>query len=275
MRRILVVLALLTVFLVGCGDDDGGSGEDVGADGQATTTSAAAADDTAEVASEPFQWDVTSVDFGYELSTAEVPAGPVDVVQTNEGTVEHQVTILRLDDGQTPEQLAQLIAEEGDGALDPAAFAGGANSIPAGESNSAVVDLAPGEYVTYCFIPDHAAQGMVEPFTVTGEAPAEAASVEADTTVGLENFAFDVPDDFTGQGTVEVTNNGDQAHELTILHAEDQTGAGGLATIGPGQTGYVPLDLVPGDYTFVCFVTDPESGQIHLQLGMEASVTVT
>jgi uncharacterized cupredoxin-like copper-binding protein len=203
MRRILVVLCLLAVVMVGCGDDDA---DDLGADG-ATTTSAA--DDTGEPAAEPFQFDVTSVDFGYELAATEVPAGTVDVVQTNEGDVEHQVTLIRLDEGQTPDQLRQVIADEGDDALDPSVFAGGTNSIPAGESNSAVVDLTPGEYVAYCFIPDHAAQGMVEPFTVTGET-VEPVAQDADTTVGLENFAFDVPDDFSGQGTVEVTYNGDQ-----------------------------------------------------------------
>jgi uncharacterized cupredoxin-like copper-binding protein len=266
-----VVLCLLAVVLVGCGDDGGDDADDLGADG-ATTTSAADTD-TSEPSAESFQFDVTSVDFGYELAADEVPAGTVDVVQTNEGEEEHQVTLIRLDEGQTPDQLRQVIADEGDDALDPSVFAGGTNSIPAGESNSAVVNLTPGEYVAYCFIPDHAAQGMVEPFTVTGET-VEPVAQDADTTVGLENFAFDVPDDFSGQGTVEVTNNGDQPHELTILKA-DQTGAGGLATIAPGETGYIPIDLAPGDYTFVCFVTDPESGQIHLQLGMQANVTVT
>ena len=72
-----------------------------------------------------------------------------------------------------------------------------------------------------------------------------------------------------------MVNNGDQAHELTILDADDQTGQGGLTTTAPGTTGYIDLDLAPGDYTFVCFVQDPESGQLHLQLGMEQSVTIT
>ena len=125
---------LLTVFLVGCGDD-GGDGDDAGADGRATTTSAGSTD-TTEQGVATFEWDVTSVDFGYELATAEVPAGPVDVIQTNEGTVDHQVTILRLDDGQTPEQLTQLIADEGDDVLDPSTFAGGPNGVPAGGSAS-------------------------------------------------------------------------------------------------------------------------------------------
>jgi uncharacterized cupredoxin-like copper-binding protein len=273
MRRIVMVVALLAFLVAGCGDD-GGSGDDVGADGTATT--APPVTDASGDAAEPFEFDVTSVDFGYELATDEVPAGPVDVVQTNEGDYEHQVTLIRLDDGQTPDQLLDTITNDGDDALDPSVFAGGPNGIPAGETNAAQVNLTPGEYVAYCFIPQHAQQGMVEPFTVTGEA-AEPAPVQADATVSLSDFQFDVPQDFTGQGTVAVTNQGDQPHEWTIVGGtpDAQVGAGGLTTIAPGETGYVDLDLAPGDYQFVCFVTDPESGQIHLQLGMQAEVTVS
>jgi uncharacterized cupredoxin-like copper-binding protein len=270
MRRILAVVGLLTLVLAGCGDD---SGDDVGADGAPTTTEAT---DGTAVSAEPFELDVTSVDFGYELASPEVPAGPVNVVQTNEGEEEHQVTLIRLADGQTPDQLLQTITDEGDDALDPSVFAGGPNGIPAGQTNSALVDLTPGEYVAYCFIPDHAQQGMIEPLTVTGEETGLTA-VTADEEIGLHDFGFDVPDGFTGQGTVAVTNNGEQPHELTIVGGpgDAQVGAGGLTTIAPGETGYLDLDLAPGNYSFVCFVTDPESGQIHLQLGMQAEVAVT
>jgi plastocyanin len=223
---------------------------------------------------EPFDWQVTSVDFRYELATAEVPAGPVEVIQTNEGEEDHQVTLIRLEDGQTPDDLLNTIATEGDDVLDPAAFAGGPNGVPSGETNSAVVNVTPGEYVAYCFLPEHAAQGMIEPFTVTGDA-VEPAPMPSDEGVGLEDFQFNVPADFTGQGTVEVVNNGRQAHELTIVDTEAGAGAGGLTTIAPGSTGYIPLDLAPGTYQFVCFVTDPESGQIHAQLGMQQDVVVT
>jgi uncharacterized cupredoxin-like copper-binding protein len=268
MRRILVVLSLLAIVLVGCSDD---SSDDPGGEASSDTTEAT---DTTEASAEPFAFDVTSVDFGYEFGATEVPAGPVEVTQTNEGTVEHQVTLIQLDDGQTPDQLLDTITNDGDDALDPAVFAGGTNSIAPGGSNQALVTLEAGEYVAYCFIPDHAQQGMVEPFTVTGDTAVEA-SADATETVGLDNFEFDLPDGFTGQGTVEVVNNGDQAHEMTIVHADDQSGAGGLTTIGPGRTGYVDLALEPGDYTLLCFITDPESGQLHFQLGMTKDFTIT
>ena len=277
MRRILVVLTLFAIVLVGCGDDaDDDPVADTASDGTDTTsdTTDTSSDTTEPDPGEPFAFDVTSVDFGYELATTEVPAGPVEVTQTNEGDVQHQVTLIRLDEGQTPEQLFQTIDTEGDDVLDPAAFAGGPNNVAVGGTNQALVTLEAGEYVAYCFLPDHAEAGMIEPFTVTGN-DAVPAAAEATETVGMTEFEFDVPDDFSGQGTVEVVNTGEQAHEMTIVHADDQSGAGGLATIGPGKTGYVDLALEPGDYQLLCFITDPESGQFHVQLGMTKDLTIT
>ncbi len=272
MRRVLAVVALLSIVLVGCGDD--ADDDTAGADGGDTTTTAAETTEPSADAVEPAAFDVTSVDFGYEFASAEVPAGPVQVSQTNEGSVDHQVTLIRLDDGMTPDELVTIVAEEGDDALDPSIFAGGPNSVRPGESNTALVELTAGDYVAYCFLPNHAAQGMVEPFSVTGEPPVEVATPTPASTVGLSNFEFAVPEGFDGQGTVEVVNDGDQAHELTIITA-DQASAGGLTTIAPGETGYVDLALPPGDYRFVCFITDPDSGQIHLQLGMDQPVTIS
>jgi uncharacterized cupredoxin-like copper-binding protein len=269
MRRILAVVALLAIVLVGCGDDTNDT-----PGGEAASDTSASAPATTEAAPEPFAFDVTSVDFGYELPTAEVPAGPMLVTQTNEGDEAHQVTFIRLEDGQTPDQLLDLITTEGDDALDPVNWAGGPNSIPPGETNTALVSLEGGEYVAYCFIPDHAQQGMIEPFTVSGDSVAPAVA-EATETVGLEEFSFDLPDDFTGQGTIAVTNNGVQGHEMTIVQGEDQLPAGGVTVIAPGQTAYVDLALPPDDYTLLCFVLDPASGQLHGQLGMTEPFTIT
>ena len=96
---------------------------------------------------------------------------------------------------------------------------------------------------------------------------------ETTEEVALSDFAFGVPDDFTGQGTIAVTNDGEQAHELTVTVPDGGAG-GGLAAIAPGATGYVDLALEPGDYQFVCFVTDVDSGDPHFALGMQASVSI-
>jgi uncharacterized cupredoxin-like copper-binding protein len=262
------VVVLLTVVLVGCGDDT-----DDPPPAAAESEDTSSTETTLAGATEPFAFDVTSVDFGYELATSEVPAGPVQVTQVNAGEEEHQVTLMRLDGGMTPDELATIIAEEGDDALDPSIFAGGPNNIPPGESNTALVELTAGDHVAYCFLPDHARQGMIEPFTVTDGGEVSPPAVEPAATIALDDFEFVVPQGFAGQGTIEVVNEGAQAHEWTILGAQ-AVGRGGLTAIAPGTTGYADVDLAPGQYTFVCFVLDPETQSPHVELGMTTAVTI-
>lgn len=264
MRRILVLVAVVALVAIGCGDDDdqdGGAGEGA----SAATTAPAAAIPTVEVTSRDLAFD----------TPAELPAGRVELVQHNDGPEEHQVSLYRLADGQTEQQMIDLLTAEGDDALDPTAFAGGPNGIPAGETNSAVVDLAPGDYVMLCFVGLHFTQGMHTAVTVPDEPAPAPPAVEADASVSLQDFAFDVSDTFDGHGTIEVTNDGEQPHEWTIAQGPQNDGVGGLTVIAPGTTAYVDLDLAPGRYTFVCFVTDPETGRLHVQEGMQRSVRVT
>ncbi|CAA9574551.1 MAG: hypothetical protein AVDCRST_MAG33-2895 [uncultured Thermomicrobiales bacterium] len=38
--------------------------------------------------------------------------------------------------------------------------------------------------------------------------------------------------------------------------------------LSTGQTNWVAIDLEPGYYVALCFITDPESGAPHAMLGM-------
>jgi hypothetical protein len=271
-RRLrLVLIALLTLLvplLAACGDDGAGDG-DAGAN-ESTTSEVAASSGPAEL-------DVTSLDYAYELSAASVPAGLVTVNQTNDGEEPHQVTLVRLEDGQAATDLADAIAADGDHATDDGNYSGGPNSVAAGQANSATSELAAGEYALICFIPaddgeSHFAKGMVAQLEVTAaEAPAADPPAAAET-VAMDDFSFTVPDGFTGAEVVAVTNDGEQAHELTVLRGG--IAAGGLAAIGPGQTAWVELGLEPGEHQFTCFVSDIETGQPHLALGMQTDLTI-
>ena len=75
MRRILVGSRMLTMVLVGCGDDRATMSAPTGRRPRMTPPSRSY---TTEAVAEPAEFDVTSVDFGYELATDEVPAGPVN-----------------------------------------------------------------------------------------------------------------------------------------------------------------------------------------------------
>lgn len=262
-------ILLLTASACSSDDDPGSASSSETTAAQETTTTAAA---------QPTALDVTSTDYAYSLATDTVPAGLVSVTQHNDGEESHQVTLVKLDDGQTADELATALAEQGDGAAAPEAYAGGPNSTAPGDDDTVTVDLAEGDYALICFIPAadgeaHFQKGMVGELTV-GPADGPAAEPpETDGTIHMADFTYTVPDDFTGQGTYEVVNDGPQVHELTISTATDD-GDGGLTAIAPGARAYVDLDLDPAVYTLSCFVSDVDTGQPHFLLGMSQNVTL-
>lgn len=261
--------ALLLLTAAACSSDDSDS---------ASSDTTAAQETTTTAAPEPAALGVTSTDYAYELDTETVPAGLVSVTQQNDGEESHQVTLIKLDDGQTADQLATALTEEGEGAAAPESYSGGPNSTAPGDDDTVTLDLAEGDYALICFIPSsdgvsHFQKGMVGQLTVgPAEGPA-AAPPETEGTIHMADFTYVLPDDFTGQGTYEVVNDGPQVHEITISTATDD-GDGGLAAIAPGATAYVDLDLAAADYNFTCFVGDAETGAPHFTLGMNLPVTV-
>jgi hypothetical protein len=94
---------------------------------------------------------------------------------------------------------------------------------------------------------------------------------------------------------VALTNNGRQPHEFQVLGiAPGKTAAdfekffkspgasgppaytaiGGSAAIAPGSRQVFDVDLKPGTYYVMCFVTDPQRKAPHFALGMMKQFTV-
>ena len=143
---------------------------------------------------------------------------------------------------------------------------------------------------------------MVGQVTVAETADSDDDTPKADGgKVALSEFTF-VPDaSFTGQGTLEVDNVGNQVHEMIIeklapgktlddakkflltppgtpppTGAPPITSAGGIVGLGPGQKMFQTLALAPGNYVLVCFFPDPPKGGIpHALEGMLKEITVT
>lgn len=273
--RLLALVAVLALVLAGCSSDD--SSDDSSSD---DATAASTTSTTAE-ASPPSTLNVTSTDYAYALDTEEVATGLVTVNQDNQGAENHQVTLVRLEDGQTAADVAAGLEAEGDGFVAATNYAGGPNNTIAGETGSATVSLTEGSYALVCFIPNqdgesHFALGMLGEVDVVaspGGEEAPAAPPTPDASVSLVDFAFDYPDDLPAAGTIEVTNDGTQAHEWTVGNLDNTAGTG-LAAIAPGAVAYVPIDLAAGDYSFNCFVADPETRTPHVALAMTAQVTL-
>lgn len=273
--RLIALVATVVLFAGACSSSDDSSGGDESS--AATTTGAETT--TTDAPAQPPSLEVTSTDYAYDLATDTVPAGLVTVKQINDGEENHQVTLVHLEDGQSAADVAEGFAgPEADHFVSNDAYAGGPNSTVPGGTDTSTVELTEGAYGLFCFIPSpdgeaHFQKGMVAELTVTAAEGTSPAPPETDGTITMSDYTYDVPADFTGQGTYEVVNDGPQVHELTVTNADNTVG-GGLTAVSPGATAYVDLDLPEGDYTFVCFVGDEDTGAPHFTLGMSVPVTV-
>lgn len=107
-------------------------------------------------------------------------------------------------------------------------------------------------------------------------------------TIKAMNYSFGQPQTVP-VGLVDITfvNNGTEPHQDTIARLHDGVTflqkpagpppfafAGGLAAIAPQESAWLKLNLQPGQYGTLCFVTDPTTGKPHFMLGMLASFTV-
>ena len=150
--------------------------------------------------------------------------------------------------------------------------------------------------------------------TVTGEAPTPI-EVPADVTVEMFEMDFAITGDIQpGSQIWEVTNTGEQPHFLIISRypepfdeadvmallesqfappATPEAGASPVASpvaglnfelfadlvdtpvISTGRTNWYAIDLTPGHYVALCFITDPETGAPHAMLGMIETFEIT
>lgn len=206
----------------------------------------------------------------------------------------------------TPMALAEAspVVEVGDEGPPPwyyeTAMAGGPYTL-SGDTNYAVVDLTAGEWVWWAEFPG--APQAPQPITVTGEMPADLPEPEADVTIEMADFVFNFSAPLTaGQHIIAVPNVGDQPHFLGIdgvpegttvddilalaeaesggmmgtpmatpatdLSFEDLEPVFGTGDQSAGATAWYEVEMDPGTYVAVCFVTDPETGMPHIMLGM-------
>jgi hypothetical protein len=202
------------------------------------------------------------------------------------------------------------VQTEGEGAymrlFEVATVAGGPGMISPGREVGVVADLPAGEYALVCFVagPDgvpHVVKDMVQYFSVAAPAAASAPAPVPTFSVDLADFAFsELPEVRAGRTVIEVRNSGPEPHEMIVLKLDGitlqqfmgmmaspppadaaqpasppYTSVGGVQALMPGGTGWVTLDLAPGNYAMVCFIPSPANrGAPHIMLGMSKEFTV-
>jgi hypothetical protein len=315
-RIALVALLLLTV-LAACGKGDvkpASSGDPTTstteAEAETPTTEAEAEDEADEGDDEAAATELsfTGTEYAYagvgDAGAAPIPAGDVTVTLTNDGAEEHQISIARLREGKTMEDLAAI----GDDPTQLGAVLetfGGPNAVAPGATVSSVSTLPAGEFLFMCFIPapdgvPHAVKGMLMPVTVEGDGGTESTFEGEGDPLAMGDFTFGLgtaeePAEIGASDDFWLTNDGTQPHEAAIYTvAEGATNedvvayfsdpnaeasgpppmvaAGGIGPIDPGRFARVALE--PGDYVFICFIPDAADGAPHFVKGMLEFATV-
>ena len=278
----------------------GGSAE--GSDGT-TTVDRAPVTPTAQVQTvTPTRIQLDMRDFSF-TAPASVPAGWVEISATNSGQEPHHAQFVRLNEGVTMDQLTEALRQGHEAALALVSLAGGVGGIEPGGEQTVYLNLTEGSYVMLCFIAGqdgvpHLAKGMITPITVTPATGPQATAPEADITISLHDFSFQMNGPIpAGEVNLRVDNQGVQPHEWIIFKLDDGqtladmqaflaagedaagpppgTEAGGGQAISSGGSEIITMNLDAGTYVAVCFLPDPETGKSHAELGMVQEFTVS
>jgi plastocyanin len=253
---------------------------------------------------------VTFVAQDYSFTApATIPAGYVDVSVKNEGKEDHQVQLVKLG-SMSLDQFKNAAIKTNIGAVQKSTvFVGGPNVANPGKTTTATVKLAPGKYAVVCFIPansdgkPHAAHGMITAVDVAQTDASDETTPSPASTIALKDFSFTVPAGFTGQGVVDIANQGTEVHEMGLVKLKpgktlkDAKGFlltppgtpppagpppfvsvpdnGGITGISPQQHAWLDMKLTPGNYVLICFFPDPKKNDIpHALEGMVKEFTI-
>lgn len=116
---------------------------------------------------------ITMFDFNFTMPDT-LPAGRSLYTVTNTGAQYHELGVGRLLPGKTADDFKTFFDPAARGGPPPGVPMGGMQALTRGASGIVVLDLAPGDYVALCSVPDqskpqgeaHAHLGMVKGFTV-------------------------------------------------------------------------------------------------------------
>lgn len=243
--------------------------------------------------------DITAREYSFDAPDT-LPAGNVSLTMTNAGAESHHAQIFRVNDGVSLDDLFATFMRSQGAALSMGTLVGGPGTVsPGGTGQEVFNDFTPGQYLLLCFLPSpsdgvaHIAKGMVKPFTVAA-ADALAPPPVAEADASLFDFGFSLPDIHSGGITLRLNNEGPQSHEMNLLKLAEGKGlddvfaffggavqgpppfsaVGGMQALSPGLSGWVRLDLAPGNYVAICNIPDPVSGKSHAALGMVSGFAV-
>jgi uncharacterized cupredoxin-like copper-binding protein len=237
--------------------------------------------------------DYTASEFSF-TGPDKLPAGLISIRLTNNGHEPHHGQLLRLNDGVSLDQFMSALQYDEQQAAALVSIEGGPGLIDPQATAEVSLELAPGTYLLACFVPSedgvpHLAKGMLKPLQVASASGPALPEPAVAATFTARDFQFEMPAELPyGRATYRVTNLGPQPHEVGIIklapgasvqdvlafYTGEPSGpppfqsVGGINGLGAGKSGFMTLDLQPGQYAAVCLIPDPSSGHSHVDLGM-------
>jgi hypothetical protein len=269
-----VLLALFSLGVAACGDDD---------------------DDGGSNRPQAFEVEVKE-DGGQSRVTAPDTAEPgaLELRFTNSGRQSHSLEIVQIGEGHTAGEIkaaGEGWGDQGKPLPDWITFMGGIGSTKPGGSGVAVVELPAGQYAAF----DIEGKGKTPyaEFTVEGDEgdglPEVQAVIEASeydfTSAGLD----------AGSQQVRFQNSGEEPHHVVaaplkpgktiddvkqFIKTEEgeppiqEQESFNTAIVSGGQSQLVDLRLESGEYALLCFVPDRDGGPPHAVKGMAAVAKV-
>jgi hypothetical protein len=231
--------------------------------------------------------------------------GLVDLSVKNNGKAPHGVQLVQYTGDHSAADALKVIAAGSNKTPDWIKGQGGTPAIPGGQSDTATLNLAAGNYLVI----DSAALGPSSggpPATAevkfisgdTGDLPSTPATVIADE-VGKDKFAWDISGLKSGKNQITFDSKGKDALHLIIAapvkgkapslsKIKADLGSGGpppsyldlnnaqsTAILDGGLSQTTTLDLKkPGQYVFFCPLTDRDGGKTHDQEGLLKTVDI-
>lgn len=221
-------------------------------------------------------------------------SGLAEITFDNKSVQDSDMQLLRVEGDHSAEETVEGLKSATEGKPFPDWFfaAGGAGATPAGESRTVTQVLEPGTYYAFDVEGNLDAKSAAT-IEVGGETSDD--EVEADSTVSAFEYGFESDALTTGNTEVVFENTGAQPHHIVYAPldgdatAEDvkdffKTEKGkppfddkevkSTAVIEGGEGQLVTLDLEPGRYALLCFVSDRQGGPPHAVKGMVGEVEV-
>jgi hypothetical protein len=220
--------------------------------------------------------------------------GLAEITLENESKGDGDLQLIRVEGDHSAEDVVKGLGAAMQGKAFPEWFfaAGGVGATASGESQTVTQVLQPGTY--YAFdtesTPDAASVPAID---VSGEDSSEV--VEADDSVEAFDYGFEAETLPSGEVELAFDNTGDEPHHLltapllddnTVEDVErsfksekgklpfDENAVQATSVIEGGEGQLLTLDLEPGRYVMLCFISDRDGGPPHALKGMVEEVEV-